>query len=155
MSIEFGRLGDVDPADLLALFRHPLVGRAMPLLGPTFSADDARSFVDGKESLWAEHGLGPWAFFIDDRFAGWGGLQPESGDADLALVLHPDYWGRGREIHDEIMRRAFGPMGFDSVTILLPLGRTRPEVLARLGFSPDGHLDVGGVSFCRYRRFRA
>lgn len=41
----------------------------------------------GTEWLWS---LG---FFVDGQFAGWGGLQQEDGDADLALVLHPDYWG--------------------------------------------------------------
>ena len=26
----------------------------------------------------------PWAFLLDGKFAGWGGLQPEEGDADLS-----------------------------------------------------------------------
>ena len=43
--------------------------------------------------MWDEHGYGPWAFIINGEFAGWGGLQPEQGEADFALVLHPDFWG--------------------------------------------------------------
>jgi len=31
-------------------------------------------WIAGKEKLWAEHGYGPWAFLIDGKFAGWGGL---------------------------------------------------------------------------------
>lgn len=57
---------------------------------------------------------------LDGKFVGWGGLQDENGDADLALVLHPDYWGLGKHIYNEIVDRAFNPMGFESITILLP-----------------------------------
>jgi hypothetical protein len=45
----------------------------------------------GWQGAWEEW-HGPWAFIVDGKFAGWGGLQPEEGDADLELVLHPDYW---------------------------------------------------------------
>lgn len=153
MTVTFKRLTEVDEADLVELMNHPLVRRQMPLTSDGFTEDDARNFVLGKERLWAEHGYGPWAFFVDDKFAGWGGLQPEEGDADLGLVLHPNYWGTGKAIYDEVMRRAFGEMGFGSVTILLPPSRTRVRGLARLGFEQDGELEIGGERFIRYRRY--
>ena len=77
--------------------------------------------------------------------------QPEEGDADLGLVLHPDYWGYGNIIYKEIIRRAFGEMGFKSVTILFPPTRTRIKGILRLGFEPDGEIEVGGERFIRYR----
>lgn len=52
----------------------------------------------GKGCQWQQYGYGPWAFEIDQQFAGWGGLQYEEGDADLALVLHPKFWGSGKEV---------------------------------------------------------
>ena len=104
--------------------QHPLVRRLMPLTQDDFSEADARHFVAGKERLWAEHGYGPWAFFVGGRFAGWGGLQPEAGDADLGLVLHPDFWGWGKRIYDETLRRAPG-LGVTSITMLLPPSRAR------------------------------
>lgn len=151
MTLEFRRLTDASTADLIDLMTHPLVRRQMPLTQDTFSERDALNFVAGKERLWAEHGYGPWAFFIDGRFAGWGGLQPEAGDADLGLVLHPDFWGSGKAIYDEVIRRAFSDMRFDSVTVLLPPSRTRVRGLERLGFAEDGELELGGERFLRFR----
>lgn len=104
-----------------------------------------------KEAQWALNGYGPWAFFVDGQFAGWGGLQQEDGDADLALVLHPDYWGLGRVIFDEIVRRAFQEMGLASITLLLPLTRTRIKGILRLGFCLDAEVDIDGTPFSRYR----
>jgi [ribosomal protein S5]-alanine N-acetyltransferase len=121
----------------------------MPLARGDFDDAACGRFVAGKEKLWEEHGYGPWAFYVDGEFAGWGGLQPEGGDADVGLVLHPDYWGTGRAIYEEIVARAFGEMGFDSVTALLP--PTRAEGLTRLGFESDGETEIGGERFLRYR----
>ena len=108
-------------------------------------------FVAAKERLWSEHGYGPWAFVVGGQFVGWGGLQPESGEADLALVLHPNHWGIGKVLFEEIVGRAFGEMGFESVTVLLPPTRTRVRGLLRLGFAEDGEIEVGGERFLRFR----
>lgn len=148
--LEFRRLPEVDPQDLVELMNHPKVRRLMPLTKDDFGEADAQGFVAGKEQLWAEHGYGPWAFFVGGRFAGWGGLQPEAGDADLGLVLHPDFWGWGKRIYDEIVRRAPG-MGIGSITVLLPPNRTKVRGLARLGFVRDGELELHGERFMRYR----
>ncbi|MCY1452140.1 hypothetical protein D9M71_690430 [compost metagenome] len=88
---------------------------------------------------------------VDKKFAGWGGLQQTEGDADLALVLHPDYWGLGKAIYDEIVRRAFQEMGLESVTVLLAPTRTRIKGVLRVGFQPDGEVNVDGKRFVRYR----
>lgn len=151
MQIEFKRLNEVDRAGIIDLMNNPLVRRQMPLTSDHFSEAACEGFIAGKERLWAEHGYGPWAFVVDGKFAGWGGLQPEEGEADLALVLHPDAWGLGKPIYDEIMRRAFGEMGFESVTILFPPSRTRVKGILRLGFQPDGEVEIGGERFIRYR----
>ena len=79
--------------------------------------------------------------------------QPQEGDADLGLVLHPDYWGSGKIIYEEIIRRAFGEMGLKSVTILFPPTRTRIKGILRLGFKPDGEVEIGGEPFIRYRLY--
>ena len=155
MQIDFKRLTEVKLRDLVDLMTHPLVRRQMPLTQDSFTEEDAAAFVVGKEALWAEHGYGPWGFFINGQFAGWGGLQPEADDADLGLVLHPDYWGIGKALYDQIMVRAFGEFDFASVTILFPPSRTRVKAVLRLGFIPDGELEVGGERFIRYRLYAA
>jgi [ribosomal protein S5]-alanine N-acetyltransferase len=151
MSLEFRRLPEVNPADITELMNNPQVRKEMPLTKDNFNEDDAKAFVAGKERLWQEYGFGPWAFFIDGQFAGWGGVQPEAGEADLALVLHPKFWGMGKRIYDEIIKRAFGEMGLKSVVIFFPPSRTRVRGLQRLGFVQDGEMVFGDERFIRYR----
>ena len=151
MAIEFKRLTDADKFDLMELMNNPLVRRHMPLLSANFGETDCEKFIAAKERLWTEHGYGPWAFFVDGKFAGWGGIQLENNDADLGLVLHPKYWGLGKTIYDEVMKRAFEEMGFDSVTILFPPSRSRVKGILRLGFKQDGEVEIAGERFIRYR----
>lgn len=151
MKLEFKRLNQVDKADIIELMNHPLVRRQMPLTSDNFDEADCDHFIAAKEQLWAEHGYGPWAFVVDGEFVGWGGLQPEHGEADLGLVLHPNHWGLGKTLYDEIIKRAFGEMGFESVIVLFPPTRTRVKGLLRLGFKLEGELELGGERFLLYR----
>ena len=153
MHLEFKRMSEINNAEYVALHQNSLVRRQMPLMNEKFREKECKEWVAGKEKQWEEHGYGPWAFVIDGRFAGWGGLQYEDGDADLGLVLHPEFWGTGRHIYAEIIRRAFGEMGLGSATILLPPTRTRIKAILRLGFQPDGEVVIDGERFIRYRLF--
>lgn len=151
MDVEFKRLTETSLVDLAELFNHPDVRRHLPLAKGEFTAEKCARFVSSKERIWDEHGYGPWAFFVDGQFAGWGGLQPEGPDADLGLVLHPRYWGLGYSLAREILTRAFEEMGHDSVIVLLPPSRTRVRALKRMGFQEDGELVLGDERFIRYR----
>jgi hypothetical protein len=114
-----------------------------------FGVPECAAFVAGKEAMWREHGFGPWAIVIVGEFAGWGGVQPEDGEADLALVLHPRFWGSGRAICERVLHEAFSRFGLASVTVLLPL--SRGAGIVRLGFQPEGETLLAGVRFRRYR----
>lgn len=151
MHLEFKRMSKVENAEYIALHLNPLVCRQMPLTNENFGEKECQEWVVGKEKQWDEHGYGPSAFIIDGKFAGWGGLQYENGDADLGLVLHPDYWGMGKIIYTEIIRRAFEEMKLESVAILLPPTRTRIKAIFRLGFQADGEVEIEGERFIRYR----
>lgn len=153
MRIEFKRLTEINKEDILDLMNQPLLHRHMPLLGDTFTEEDYEDFVAAKERMWEEYGYGPWAIVVDCKFAGWGGLQPENGEADLGLVLHPHYWGIGRILYEEIIEYAFKEMELESVTILLPPTRTRIKGVLRLGFEQEGEIDVGGERFIRFRLY--
>lgn len=151
MKIELKKLTEVKKSDIIELMNNQLVRRQMPLLKGNFSEESCDKFIAAKEQLWGEHGYGPWAFVINNQFAGWGGLQPESGEADLALVLHPNYWGIGKVLYKEIIDRAFGEMGLNSVIVLFPPSRTRIKGLLRLGFKKDKELTIGDERFIRFR----
>lgn len=151
MDVTFKRLTEVNKADIIDLMNEPALKRHMPLLDERFDEAACETFIAAKERLWEEHGYGPWAFVVDGRFAGWGGLQPEGDEVDLAMVLHPDYWGLGETLYRKIIDRAFGQMGFESVIALLPPSRRRDRAMRRLGFQPEGEIELYGERFLRYR----
>ena len=151
MKIELKRLSEVKKSMIIELMNNQLVRRQMPLLTEYFNESMCDAFIASKEQLWAENGYGPWAFIVNGQFAGWGGLQPEKGEADLALVLHPDYWGLGKFIYHQIIDKAFNEMQLKSVTVLFPPTRTRTKGLIRLGFKEDGELEIENRRFIRYR----
>ncbi len=148
--IEFERLTEIEKSELIHLMNHPLVRRQMPLLKGNFDESACDRFIAAKEKLWVEHGFGPWAFIVDGKFAGWGGVQPENGMIDLALVLHPTFWGIGKTLFLKIIQFAFAKMRLPSVTILFPPTRTRVQGLTKLGFQEDGTVLVGNEKFIRY-----
>ncbi|AMM13932.1 GCN5 family acetyltransferase [Burkholderia sp. PAMC 28687] len=153
MNIEFKRLPAVRLSEIISLLSDPLVLRHMPLSDGVFDEERCRAWVEGKELQWQHHGYGPWAFFIDGKFAGWGGLQLEHDDADLALVLAPEFWGLGHAIYKEIIEKAFDEMKLESITALLPTSRNQTRNMLRLGFEKDGETELNGKSFIRYRLF--
>lgn len=152
MNIEFKQLYEINKSEIIDLMNNPLVRRHMPL-STAFDEKAYNEFLLAKKQLWETHGYGPWAFVVDGKFAGWGGLQYEQGDADLALVLHPNYWGVGKAIYKEIINKAFSEMGLASVTILFPPSRVRIKGLFHLNFEPDGEVEIQGSRFLRYRLY--
>lgn len=79
------------------------------------------------------------------------GIMHVEFKTDLAIVLHPRFWGLGYTLAREILRRAFAEMDHDSVIVLLPPSRTRVRALKRMGFEEDGQVVLGGELFIRYR----
>ncbi len=151
MSLEFKRLTEVEKSDITDLMNNELVRKHMPLLTDEFTEEDCEKFVATKEKHWSDFGFGLWAFMVDNQFAGWGGIQYENSEADLALVLHPKYWGFGKAIYREIINKAFHESGVKSVTVLFPPTRTRVAGLLQLGFEEDGELEINNEPFIRYR----
>lgn len=151
MNIEFKQLREVDKNEIIALMNNPLVLRHMPLAKGIFDESAYKKFIATKEALWKQHGYGPWAFVIDGKFAGWGGLQFEEGETEIALVLHPDFWGMGKTIYLEVIRKAFDEMGLESIVVLFPPSRTRIKGFLQLGFKQEGEVTIEGERFLRYR----
>jgi len=151
VQIDLRRLSEVPPGTFVDLMNDPRVRRQMPLTDDGFDEQGSREWIEAKERLWTEHGFGPWAIFIDGAFAGWGGLQPHSDEAEIALVLAPSYWGAGKAVFDRIMAYGCGELGLDHVLVLFPPTRTRVRALLRLGFRRDGVDEVEGETFVRFR----
>lgn len=151
MKIEFIRLTEVNKHEIINLMNNPLVRRQMPLLSYDFDENICDQFIEAKEKIWNEYGYGLWAFMVKNQFAGWGGLQPENSDVDLAIVLHPDYWGLGKSIYAQIIGKAFNEMNLSSITVLFPPSRTRIKGLLKLGFKRETETMIGDQQFIRFR----
>ncbi|MDH2377717.1 MULTISPECIES: GNAT family N-acetyltransferase [Providencia] len=151
MPIQFLQLNQISIADLIALNTHPAVLEHMPLGSNQFDEQACRQWVIGKEQHWEQYGYGVWAIIVYGQFAGWGGLQNEAGDADLALVLHPKFWGKGKYIVNNIINKAFTSLKVESVTIHLPLTRKKVSAILRYGFIEEAIVDFDGIPFKRFR----
>lgn len=149
--IEFVHLETIKEDDIIDLMNNPAVRKYLPLMTSSFSHEMCQHFLKAKKALWNQHGFGPWAFIIEGNFAGWGGLQPENGDADFALILHPNYWGWGRKTFNHIVDQAFHHMQLDSITALLPPDRPNLKAITRLGFIEDGSSTIDGTTFIKFR----
>ncbi|MBF0194082.1 MAG: GNAT family N-acetyltransferase [Magnetococcales bacterium] len=149
--IEFVHLHEVNEEQIMDLMNNEMVGKQLPLLVEGFTIESCRDFLRAKKQLWDEYGFGPWAFLINGEFAGWGGVQPEHGDADFALVLHPNYWGWGWKVFNKVKDQAFNQMNINTLTILLPPSRQNSKAITRFGFTEDGQLTIDGVIFKRFR----
>lgn len=151
MQLEKKRLTEIDRAIIIDLLNHPLVKKYMPLSLPHVGEKEYSDFINAKEAIWTTHHFGPQAYLKNGTFIGWGGLQPDDGDFELALVLHPDYWGYGKHIYKELIEYAFQELKLPSVVIYFPPTRTRIKGLLRAGFQKDGETAFSGCQFIRYR----
>lgn len=151
MHIEKRRLKNVDKNLIIQLLNDPLIKRHMPLSVDNFDEKQYFNFIEAKESIWKNFGFGPWAYFIDDKFMGWGGIQPDGDNFELALVLSSEHWGYGRHLYNDLIQEAFSGLHLESVTILLPPSRTRIKWIFKAGFVSEGQVVIDGKNFIRFR----
>lgn len=149
--IKFVHLFEIEQQKIISLMNNKKVGRYLPLLTEKFTEKNCSKFLEEKQQLWDKHGFGPWAILVKDKFVGWGGLQPDQGEADFALVLHPDFWGWGLRIFNKFKDQAFDEMGFGSITILLPSKRPNFRAVMFFGFTSDGKTVIDGKTFFKFR----
>jgi len=149
--IEKKRLTSVDKNSIIELFNNPLVKRHMPLSADLFDDNHYQAFIAAKEALWETCGFGPYAYFIKDTFIGWGGIQPEAENFELALVLAPAYWGYGKQIYRDLIHQAFIELKLGSVTILFPPSRKKIKGIFKVGFVEEGSVTIDGKVFIRFR----
>jgi ribosomal protein S18 acetylase RimI-like enzyme len=145
------KLEFVEKELVIDLFNDPLVKRHMPLSPKKFDEDSYQQFIAEKQLMWEEHGFGPYAYFVDDTFIGWGGIQPDESDFELALVLSPKYWGYGKELYYDLIKEAFIQHNLESVTILFPPSRTRVKWILKQGFKEEAQVTIKGKTFIRFR----
>ena len=86
----------------------------------------------------------------DGRLVGWCGIQTESESYELALVLAPKYWGRGREAMNQVIQWA-RELGHKQLLAHLPRTRPQTRALERVFGQPIGVKNLRGHEFNTYR----
>ncbi len=149
--IDFVRLPEVSPSDILAHMSDPRVAEHMPLLTFEWDAEAVAKFVRAKEECWRRDGLGHWAILCDGAYVGWGGFQKEGDEWDYGLVLKPQAFGLGARISRKAVTFAKADPRIPFVTFLLPPSRKNLGALARMGAAFIGEVDYDGTRFLKYK----
>lgn len=149
--IEFVRLTEVAPEEIIAHMSDPRVAQHMPLLEGAWDRQACDAFILAKEACWQRDGLGHWAILCDGVYAGWGGFQREGEEWDFGLVLTPGSFGLGARITAKALAFARDDERMPFVTFLLPPSRKHWRWLDRLGAVFVGEVDYEGSSFLKYR----
>ncbi|MCB2114280.1 MAG: hypothetical protein R3C42_07320 [Parvularculaceae bacterium] len=150
-AIEFVRLRDVDPDEILSHMRDPRIAAHLPLLTSQWDSRRVEEFIEAKEDGWRRDGLGCWAILHSGAYAGWGGFQREGEEWDFALVLTPDSFGLGPRITKMAIDFARNDRRISYATFLLPPSRRNFGALKRLGARHVGTVDYQGAAFLKYR----
>ena len=90
------------------------------------------------------------AIHSDGNLVGWCGIQIESSNYELALVLSPKYWGHGREVFNQVIKWA-QELGHKQLLAHLPQTRPQIKALERLFGQPVGESNIQGNVFNTYR----
>ena len=84
------------------------------------------------------------------KLAGWGGIQCEAGEFEVALVLAPTSWGGGHEIVTTIRRWA-REMGHAYLLAHFPESRPQARALKKLFGQPIATHQIDETVFVTYR----
>ncbi|MEM9584936.1 MAG: GNAT family N-acetyltransferase [Pseudomonadota bacterium] len=149
--IEFTRLPEIDPSEIVAHMSDPRVAEHMPLLNYEWDEAAAAKFVATKEACWNRDGLGHWAILSDGKYVGWGGFQKEGCEWDFGLVLKPESFGLGTRVSRKAIDFAIADKRIPFVTFLLPPSRKYLGALDRLGAVFVGEQAYDGETFLKFR----
>ena len=149
--LDFARLPDISPDEIIAHMSDARVAEHMPLLTDNWNRHRLAEFVAAKEDYWRRDGLGHWAILHNGSYAGWGGFQKEGDEWDFGLVLKPSCFGLGARITRKAMEFAVADERIPFVTFLLPPSRKKLAGLRRLGAKFVKEVEYDGVQFLKYR----
>lgn len=147
--ITFSPLREANSEDLFQLLNDPRVTRHMPLAEPV-DLEWIDNWKEAKSRQWPNPDHGPWAVYVDGKFAGWSGIQPDGVDEDeLAIVLHVWAWNLGREIAQKTLVR-FRSMGHQNpIAVYFPTTRPIDLLINKLSLEYVGDASIGEHRFVK------
>lgn len=133
-----------------ALITDAAVTKHMPLAESAYSDEWIRNWIESKSSTWSDESFGPWSVWVAEKFAGWAGLEPDGDDLSLGIVLHKTYWGLGRDLVGQIMKRWPGDLSHRRIVVEFPLSRKSGQWASRLPLTLIGEIEIEGQLFEKY-----
>ena len=100
--ITYIALADTDRTALLALMNHETL-RAHLVDHPLFTPETLEIWVSDKTEVSAADGCRVRGILIDDKLAGWCGIQPDDDGFELAIVISSSYWGSGLKVFRDMI----------------------------------------------------
>ena len=148
--MDFQPLRIAETAELHALLTDPRVAKHMPLADLKVSYDWVANWKESKSVQWPDENMGPWAVYIDDRLAGWAGVQPDGQETvELAVVLNTWAWNRGAEVAAESIRRWKLFEDPRRIVIYLPESRDVASIAKRLNLKLEDSVEFSKLRFHR------
>lgn len=117
---------------------------------PQFTKETLAIWLQNKVKANQETGCRIRAIHSDGKLVGWCGIQIESNNYEIALVLSPNCWGRGRAAIDQIVNWA-QELGHKQLLAHLPQSRPQVKALERLFGKPIGETNIQGHDFNTYQ----
>ena len=133
-----------------ALITDPAVTKHMPLAMSNYTDEWIRNWVISKSNTWDDESLGPWSIWVEGEFAGWAGLEPDGDDLSLGIVTHKRYWGLGREIVAEVVKKWPKTLTSNRIVVEFPLSRKSGKWASKLPISLIGGIEIEGQVFEKY-----
>ncbi|MDF1693342.1 MAG: GNAT family N-acetyltransferase [Zhongshania sp.] len=122
-SIEYRVLNQVNPDPLLSLLNKKRI-RSHLVSHQRFDRESLQLWIKTKIEMDATPGCRVRAIMVDGHCIGWCGIQHDSGEYEIAVVLDDSHWGLGRRIFRDLMTWA-KELGHKTVSIHFL--HTRPE----------------------------
>lgn len=122
-TIEYINPGEANSSDFMTLLNKQKI-REHLIEHELFDESTTNEWLNSKIKIDSSPGCKVRAILINQKLAGWCGIQLEGDKYEIAIVLDDNYWGLGKIIFSEIMSWA---KEIGHKTICIHLLNTRPE----------------------------
>lgn len=147
-TITYRPLNAIAPSDLLALMNDSDI-RTHLIEHPLFDLTSLAQWVDDKVQVDAQPHCRVVAIFIADQLAGWGGVQPDDDNYEIAIILAKPFWGYGIRIFKDMVDWA-RTSGLKQIVIHLLNTRKEYRFLKKAATSVT-HRQLMGHEFTTYQ----
>ena len=134
-------------SDWLDLFQDARVKKHMPLSESNIGEKWIQNWIARKEMSSKMTPFEIYSIWNDDNFAGWGGIQADEENFEVAIVLKPEYWGFGHDIYGKFIKDFELSGVTQPLLIYLPLSRGIKGIKNRFEFDALPNVKIDGIEF--------